>query len=51
MDDKEIDKIVKLVKDGKITVSNDTLAFTKDYVKKQKNKIKEQFLDQVMKKE
>lgn len=35
MDDKEIDKIVKLVKDGKITVSNDTLAFTKDYVKKQ----------------
>lgn len=48
MDDKEIDKIVKLVKDGKITVSNDTLAFTKDYVK---NKIKEQFLDQVMKRE
>ena len=35
MDDKEIDKIVKLVKDGKITVSNDTLAFNKDYVKKQ----------------
>lgn len=35
MDDKEIDKIIKLVKNGKITVSKDTLAFTKDYVKKQ----------------
>lgn len=35
MNNKEIDKIIKLVKDGKIAISDGSLAFNKDYVKKQ----------------
>lgn len=41
LNNKEVDKIIRLVKNGKITISNNSLVFSKEYVRLQKQKQKQ----------